>query len=185
MVQLDNGLDEHGYIRNVYSPSHIQAEFKAVVDAAVNELTTKFPNQIDGIYLYGSIGRGNAVLGKSDLDLSIVLKHPQSDTQRQTFKVMVRDFPRCNAQVSKIDLDIGHVNEVLQVDEYYRWQFWLKHCCCCVWGNVLRPVFGIILIMLRSLEESMMWRLVIQYHLTMRSTFLSGLAIFLNHKWMP
>jgi predicted nucleotidyltransferase len=141
MVQLDNGLDEHGYIRNVYSPSHIQAEFKAVVDAAVNELTTKFPNQIDGIYLYGSIGRGNAVLGKSDLDLSIVLKHPQSDTQRQTFKMMVRDFPRCNAQVSKIDLDIGHVNEVLQVDEYYRWQFWLKHCCCCVWGNDLSKQF--------------------------------------------
>lgn len=109
MVQLDNGLDEHGYVRNVYSSSHIQAEFKAVVDAAVNELTTKFPNQID---------------------------------------------------------------------EYYRWQFWLKHCCCCVWSNVLRPVFGIILIMLRSLEESMMWRLVIQYHLTMRSTFLSGLASF-------
>ncbi|WP_239670815.1 nucleotidyltransferase domain-containing protein [Vibrio variabilis] len=141
MIQLDNGLDEHGYIRNVYSPLNIQDEFKIVVDAAVNELTTKFPDQIDGIYLYGSIGRGNAVLCKSDLDLSVVLKHPQNNVQRQVFRGMADDFPRRYTQVSKIDLDIGHVDEVLQADEYYRWQFWLKHCCCCIWGNDLSKGF--------------------------------------------
>lgn len=141
MVQLDNGLDEQGYIRNVYSPSNIQAEFKSAVDAVVNELTTKLPHQIDSIYLYGSIGRGNAVLGKSDLDLSIILKHPQNDAQRQVFEGMARHFPNRYPEISKIDLDIGHVDEVMFEHEYYRWQFWLKHCCCCIWGNDLSYQF--------------------------------------------
>lgn len=141
MVQLDNGLDEQGHIRNIYSPSYIQTDFNSVVSAAIDELTATLPDQIDGIYLYGSIGRGSAVLGQSDLDLSIVLKHPQSQAQRQTFKEIARDFSRRHPQISKIDLDIGHVDEVLQAEEYYRWQFWLKHCCCCVWGNDLSTRF--------------------------------------------
>ena len=58
MHNEDTGLDEQGFIRNDYSVDKIQREFKPVVDSVVQQLTQRLPEQIDGIYLYGSIAFG-------------------------------------------------------------------------------------------------------------------------------
>ena len=43
--------------------------------------------------------------------------------------------------VSKVDFDPGYLDEVLAPEAEYTWQFWLKHCCCCLWGKDLTPSF--------------------------------------------
>lgn len=107
----------------------------------VAELLSQLPDQIDGIYLYGSVARGNAVAGRSDLDISIVLKTPISHAQRAIFQRISEAIAKTYSQVSKLDIDPGYLNDILTLQEKYHWQFWLKHCCCCIWGNDLSVQF--------------------------------------------
>ncbi|WP_225874886.1 nucleotidyltransferase domain-containing protein [Vibrio atypicus] len=131
------GLDNQGYIDNPYSVTNIQAPYQPLVDTVLAALLLEFPNQIHSIYLYGSVPRGNAIPYRSDLDLSVVFHQPLTpDAAKrltQLSETLALQFP----VVSKIDFDPGHVQEVMREQEEYRWQFWLKHCCCCVWGDDL------------------------------------------------
>ena len=135
MHNEDTGLDEQGFIRNDYSVDKIQPEFKPVIDSAVQQLTQRLPGQIDGIYLYGSIPRDTAVVGRSDLDVSIILNTPITDSEKRVFQEISNAIPNRHPEISKIDIDPGYLNTIQKPEELYYWQFWLKHCCCCVWGN--------------------------------------------------
>lgn len=94
MHKRDNGLDAQGFIRNDCSPENIQIEFQPVVEVVVGELITQLPKQIDGIYLYGSVPRGTAMLGHSDLDVSVILTAPVSQNELGIFKQTVFKHPQ-------------------------------------------------------------------------------------------
>ncbi|MGF1858441.1 nucleotidyltransferase domain-containing protein [Photobacterium profundum] len=112
-MDLDNGLDEHGYVLNRCSPQNIQREFQPLIVETINLLVSTFSNQIHSIYLYGSIARGEAVLYKSDLDISVIFHSPLVYAQQlqleQLASIICRDFPI----ISKVDFDLGHVDEVM------------------------------------------------------------------------
>ena len=139
---INQGLDQLGYITNPYSTDHIQEEFKPVVAGAMAALQAEFPNKIHSIYLYGSIGRGNAIIGQSDLDMSLVFHSPLTAQDAQQLMTLAIQLNGRFSTVTKIDFDPGHVKEVLDAQETYRWHFWLKHCCCCVWGEDLSVGFA-------------------------------------------
>ncbi|MCX2758589.1 nucleotidyltransferase domain-containing protein [Vibrio sp. Sgm 22] len=141
MQKLDRGLDKGGFIQNLYSPENIAPEFQDVVNAVIDSLLSELPNQIDGIYLYGSVPRGTAIVGRSDLDVSIVLSKSVGQKEKEVFKRLSDTIPKAYPQVSKLNIDPGCLSEVLQPKEKFHWQFWLKHCCCCVWGNDLSIEF--------------------------------------------
>ncbi|MEZ8017655.1 nucleotidyltransferase domain-containing protein [Vibrio splendidus] len=141
MQDQARGLDKDGFIQNLYSPMNIAPEFQGVVNAVIDSLLSELPNQIDGIYLYGSVPRGTAIAGSSDLDVSIILTTPIGPREEEVFSRLSDTIPKIYPQVSKLDIDPGYLNNVLQPKEKYRWQFWLKHCCCCVWGNDLSAGF--------------------------------------------
>ena len=136
-----NGLDSEGFILNNYTPDNIQPEFANVVDATVKGLLEELPGKIHGIYLYGSVARGNAALGQSDLDLSIIMSEPLTPHDREVLKALQKRVSRLCPEVSKVDFDPGYIEDVLLPKEKYSWQFWLKHCCCCIWGNDLSQQF--------------------------------------------
>ena len=137
MLNQSRGLDKDGFIENLYSPRNIDPEFQEVVSAVVDSLLSDLPNQIDGIYLYGSVPRGTAVVGHSDLDVSIILNTPINPKEKRVFQHLSDIIPKAYPQVSKLDIDPSFLSEVLQPQEKFHWQFWLKHCCCCIWGNDL------------------------------------------------
>ena len=43
--------------------------------------------------------------------------------------------------VSKVDFDIGSVDEALAPEHHDSWGFWLKHHCRCLWGEDRPPLF--------------------------------------------
>ncbi|WP_414503105.1 nucleotidyltransferase domain-containing protein [Vibrio coralliirubri] len=139
--KLDKGLDKDGFIKNLYSPKNIAPEFQEVVSAVVDSLPRELPGQIDGIYLYGSVPRGTAIIGRSDLDVSIVLSTAIGQREQEVFKLLSDTIPKSYPQVTKLDIDPGFLRDVLQPTEKYHWHFWIKHCCCCVWGNDLSNEF--------------------------------------------
>ncbi|MFH9615709.1 nucleotidyltransferase domain-containing protein [Streptomyces pratensis] len=70
----DKGLAADGTIRREGSLEHVHADFAPVVEAAGFHITDAFgPERLHSAYLYGSIPRGTAIPGVSDLDLLVVL----------------------------------------------------------------------------------------------------------------
>ncbi|PME38175.1 nucleotidyltransferase [Vibrio sp. 10N.286.55.E10] len=141
MLNQTRGLDKDGFIENLYSPKNIAPEFQGVVNAFIDSLLSELPEQIYSIYLYGSVPRGTAIVGRSDLDVSMVLTTPIGPKERRVFKHLSDTIPEAYPQVSKLDIDPGFLRDVLQPTEKYHWHFWLKHCCCCIWGKDLSTEF--------------------------------------------
>ena len=133
--QSTKGLDEQGYIINPYSVSKIQPEFRAVVDHTISTLVASFGERLHSIYLYGSIGRGDATPHSSDLDISVVFTSKVSEKDVLALEHLSLSIAAKHTVITKLDFDPGGHSQIIKPSEMYRWQFWLKHCCCCIWGD--------------------------------------------------
>ncbi|CAG9001428.1 MAG: hypothetical protein CENE_03448 [Candidatus Celerinatantimonas neptuna] len=131
------GVDEKGYIINPCSLANIQSSFSSPVEQACDGLLKLFKDKIHSIYLYGSIARGDAIEGRSDLDMSVVFIEKPIFDLKPRFRILEGELLQHFPQIVKVDFDPGTLAEVLAKDSEYTWQFWLKHSCCCVWGTDL------------------------------------------------
>jgi Nucleotidyltransferase domain. len=113
----------------------LQQAFIPMLEALTTGLPRQFPTLIHSIYLYGSVARGEAIPGVSDLDITLLLTKPaDSEAWRQAFQLEQRI-------VSKVDFDIGSVEEALNPEHCHSWGFWLKHHCRCLWGEDVSAAF--------------------------------------------
>lgn len=132
------GTDSAGFIVTMPCGS-VQAEFRLVVDVLITNLVSEFGNELGGIYLYGSVGRGNARPNDSDLDVTLIFKDPLTDIQRQEVEKLRVELQEGHPEVAKVDFDIGLITDVLDPKNKYSWGYWIRHCCKCVWGTDLSP----------------------------------------------
>ncbi|WP_339492576.1 nucleotidyltransferase domain-containing protein [Pseudomonas sp. EA_15y_Pfl2_R67] len=140
MEQLHpRGIDADGYILSV-SNVEIQPQFQDLLVDVCMTLTRSEP-LLDGIYIYGSVARGDAVPGVSDLDLTLVLHSPPALQDLEMLESKKRTLESRHNEVTKIDFDIGSCFEVLAADNRMSWGYWLKHRCRCLWGNDLAKRF--------------------------------------------
>ncbi|MFE4537447.1 nucleotidyltransferase [Streptomyces scopuliridis] len=74
------GLDDDGTIAREGSLDRVTAAFTPVVDAARTRIADTFGSaRLHSAYLYGSIPRGTATPGVSDLDLQLALHHEPTE----------------------------------------------------------------------------------------------------------
>jgi predicted nucleotidyltransferase len=76
------GLDEHGFIAREGSLARVPPAFRPAVGAARAQLLDVFGERMHSAYLYGSIPRGTARVGRSDLDLLIALREEPTEADR-------------------------------------------------------------------------------------------------------
>ena len=77
------GLDRDGFIEREGSLERVPPAFGPVVDAARSAIVDAFgPDRLHSAYLYGSIPRGTAVPGVSDLDAMLVLRDEPAPADR-------------------------------------------------------------------------------------------------------
>ncbi|GAA2388499.1 nucleotidyltransferase domain-containing protein [Streptomyces coeruleofuscus] len=76
------GLDAQGFIAREGSLARVPDAFRPVVAATGERLTDVFGARLHSAYLYGSIPRGTARVGRSDLDLLLALREEPTDTDR-------------------------------------------------------------------------------------------------------
>ncbi|MFF6807415.1 nucleotidyltransferase domain-containing protein [Streptomyces sp. NPDC012616] len=82
------GLDAQGYIAREGSLARVPPAFRPVVAAARDGLTDLFAARLHSAYLYGSIPRGTARVGRSDLDLLVVLREEPTARDRAAAGVL-------------------------------------------------------------------------------------------------
>lgn len=133
------GIDPDGYILTLPN-IETQPQFQNLLADVCMTLTRSNP-LLDGIYLYGSVARGDAVPAVSDLDLTLILQSPPAPQDLEILESKRRTLESRHPEVTKIDFDIGSRAEVLAADNRLSWGYWLKHHCRCLWGNDLSKRF--------------------------------------------
>ncbi|PSM41623.1 nucleotidyltransferase [Streptomyces dioscori] len=81
-MAADKGLDALGYIRREGSLGRVPTAFRPVVAAARDRVLDVFGGRLHSAYLYGSVPRGSARVGRSDLDLLLVLREEPTEADR-------------------------------------------------------------------------------------------------------
>ncbi|MFE1507865.1 nucleotidyltransferase domain-containing protein [Streptomyces sp. NPDC058726] len=82
------GLDAQGHIRREGSLARVPPAFRPVVSAARERLADTFGTRLNGAYLYGSVPRGTAHAGRSDLDLLVTLHGDPTARDRNAMRTL-------------------------------------------------------------------------------------------------
>ncbi|MBR8642980.1 nucleotidyltransferase domain-containing protein [Streptomyces tuirus] len=82
------GLDAQGFIIREGSLARVPGAFHPVVSAAGDRLTDAFGARLHSAYLYGSIPRGTARVGRSDLDLLLALREEPTEADRAAARAL-------------------------------------------------------------------------------------------------
>ncbi|WP_020118778.1 nucleotidyltransferase domain-containing protein [Streptomyces canus] len=92
------GLDAQGHIEREGSLGRIPQPFRPVVAAARDRVLDLFGPRLHSAYLYGSIPRGTARVGRSYLDLLLALRDEPTDADREGLRelgeALDKEFPQ-------------------------------------------------------------------------------------------
>lgn len=122
--------------RGSFQPAYLD-----LIDDLRTALLAQAGELLDGIYLYGSVARGDATQGVSDLDVTLILRHRPSPRDASMLEALRLALAARHPEVSKIDFDIGTRIDALAPRNLHSWGYWLKHHCRCIWGNDLSRCF--------------------------------------------
>ncbi|MFD6288540.1 nucleotidyltransferase [Streptomyces sp. NPDC060205] len=93
------GLDAQGYIEREGSLGLVPAAFRPVVASARDRVSDVFGGRLHSAYLYGSIPRGTACVGRSDLDLLLVLREEPTEADRADARTLDEALDKEFAQI--------------------------------------------------------------------------------------
>lgn len=137
------GIDQAGYVQQMPTEPLPRA-YASLLAEVCAQLWALFPALIHSAYVYGSVARGTARLGVSDLDLTLILWQTPSAEEREALLRLQRCLAHRHPAVSKIDFDVGVVAEVLAPESALRWGGWLKHYCRHLKGDDLSLLFPVL-----------------------------------------
>nr|BFD95295.1 nucleotidyltransferase [Kitasatospora sp. Xyl93] len=103
VMTTTQGLDRDGYIAREGSLDRVPPAFAPVVTAARERISGAFgPERLHSAYLYGSIPRGTATPGVSDLDLLLALHHEPTAADRAAADALEASLDAGFAQVDGV-----------------------------------------------------------------------------------
>lgn len=133
----DQGLNDDGTIAREGALDRVPAAFVPVVDAARARITETFGARLHSAYLYGSIPRGTAVPGTSDLDLLIVLHDGPTDADRAAAKALEAALDEAFPQINGAGIVLSSVSVSLSELERYDGGFFVTCLCTPLLGDDL------------------------------------------------
>ncbi|MFI9760945.1 nucleotidyltransferase domain-containing protein [Streptomyces sp. NPDC051963] len=123
------GLDSLGFIEREGSLGCVPREFRPVVVATRDRVLDHFGARLDSAYLYGSIPRGTARVGRSDLDLLVVLREEPGDGDREGARALGEAVDKEFTQVDGVGILLVSRAQTLSEPERYDLG-WFVACLC-------------------------------------------------------
>jgi len=136
------GLDANGYIVSDVSKDKIERVFMPCIQESIGYLKKVFHDQLHSVYLYGSVARGEAIVGKSDLDL-IALFYSQltSDKLGELEEIAEKLSQKYRSLVREVGIAVAYYDDTFSPANYYESAF-LKEICVCLDGEDVGEQFG-------------------------------------------
>lgn len=135
-------VDDKGFLINDAKKENISPRYQAVIDDAVKAYRDNIGDDIHSIYVTGSVPRGLAVEGKSDIDLFAILEYyTEPELVMQDWipdaELAITDKHDC---VTNVQMDIWVHGWLLHdPTEFSVSAFILKTHAVCVWGADMSP----------------------------------------------
>ncbi|MGM0835122.1 MAG: nucleotidyltransferase domain-containing protein [Bacillota bacterium] len=140
-LQEGSGLDRNGFIVSDVSLEKIKYDYMQSIKDSVERLQKLFPRKLHSVYVYGSVARGDALQGKSDLDLLALFDGKLSQEQSTELKHLASELSHTyRFLVREVGIAIAYYDYALDPVNYYE-QAFLKELCVCVHGEDLRGRF--------------------------------------------
>lgn len=136
------GLDSNGFIVSDVSINKINPSYLPCIHEAVDCLRKQFQSQLQSVYVYGSVARGEAVIAKSDLDLIAMFNSKLSSVQLTKIKELAGKLSQAyRTLVRDVGIAVADYDYTIDPANYYENAF-LKELSVCVYGEDLRNRFG-------------------------------------------
>ncbi|WP_347349401.1 nucleotidyltransferase domain-containing protein [Nigerium sp.] len=136
-AEHQRGIDAHGRILREGSAELIGRAFRPVVDDLIAFVRRAFGERVHSIYLYGSVVRGAAVPGASDLDAQVALRDDVTPADRERAASIGATLDELHESVRGLGVLIGSVAELTDPAEMHDAGFHLGVLCAPVWGEDL------------------------------------------------
>ncbi|MFI6782649.1 hypothetical protein [Micromonospora sp. NPDC050276] len=132
------GLDVEGWIAREGALSRVPAAFARVVDAARARIAESFDGgRLHSAYIYGSIPRGSAILGVSDLDLLLALRSEPTEADRAAATRIEQDLDESFPQIDGVGILLLSARTLLSELERYDLGFFVACLCSPLLGDDL------------------------------------------------
>lgn len=131
----ERGLDAGGYIRREGSLDRVAPAFDAVVTSLGGCLAARFGSRLHSGYLYGSIPRGTAVPGRSDLDAVVLLRESPTGPDLEAVAGLAYELDQRHAVIDGAGLLLWPVSRILDPAERYDLGFFLACLCTPLLGE--------------------------------------------------
>ncbi|MEU3601913.1 nucleotidyltransferase domain-containing protein [Streptomyces sp. NPDC006798] len=126
----ERGLDRDGMIAREGALDRVPATFVPAVDAARARITETFGDtRLHSAYLYGSIPRGTATPGVSDLDLQLVLHDEPTEGDRADAEAIEAVLDRAFPQIDGVGILLTSTRVLLSDVERHDGGFFIA-CLC-------------------------------------------------------
>ncbi|MFJ9020835.1 nucleotidyltransferase domain-containing protein [Streptomyces sp. NPDC102259] len=123
------GLDSRGHIAREGSLTRVADDFRPIVAAARDRIPGVFGDRLHSAYLYGSIPRGTARVGRSDLDLLVVLREEPTEADRADGRALDEaldeEFPQIDGSGTLL---VGHARVLSDLERHDLG--WFLACLC-------------------------------------------------------
>ncbi|NBM16550.1 nucleotidyltransferase domain-containing protein, partial [Streptomyces sp. GC420] len=125
----DKGLDSAGYIAREGSLGRIGEPFRPVVAALRDRAPEIFGRRLRSAYLYGSVPRGNARPGRSDLDVLLVLREEPTAADRADADALEKELDAGFEEIDGAGILLYSRARLLSEAERYD-MGWFVACLC-------------------------------------------------------
>ncbi len=132
------GLEKDGTIAREGALSRVPNVFAPVIDAARTQIAEAFDScQLHSAYLYGSIPRGGAIPGVSDLDLLLALRHEPTEADRADAQTIEATLDRSFPQINGVGILLASASSLLSELERHDGGFFVTCLCTPLLGSDL------------------------------------------------
>ncbi|MFF4318255.1 nucleotidyltransferase domain-containing protein [Streptomyces sp. NPDC001568] len=131
------GLDADGYFEREGSLGRVQPAFADLVAAARGRIAEAYGRRLHSAYLYGSVPRGTARPGRSDLDLLIALHREPTDEDRDTTEALGRGLDEEFGEIDGVGILLFGKDRLLSEQERDDLGWFLACLCTPLLGDDL------------------------------------------------
>ncbi|MET8358799.1 nucleotidyltransferase domain-containing protein [Micromonospora sp. NPDC005171] len=135
---IGRGLDVEGWITREGALSRVPAAFTGVVDASRARTAESFDSgRLHSAYIYGSIPRGTAIPGVSDLDLLLALRTEPTEADRAAATRIEQDLDESFPQIDGVGILLFSARTLLSELERHDLGFFVACLCTPLLGDDL------------------------------------------------
>lgn len=130
--------DQDGFFLNDCSIEKISSPWKETVEEIRRLFVDRLGSQLHSIYIRGSVARGGAVVGVSDIDAFAIVKVHTESLDLAWLPVEVARLEQAYPFASGVDLEVKSLDDILSGKKYF-YALAIQVMAVCVWGEDLAP----------------------------------------------